>query len=191
MIGSKKDSPLLSQLEADDQVAFKKGKVVLRYVESGQQESDVTSSSDDNNSSPRPPAPVEVVVDGLSIICSGGQGVAATLQLLDRVLTDADSAVESIDVLWINERKEDFVLNELMEALEDLYPDRLFVARVVDRQLFDNDAIVNDKLTQAMVPFRRGRMAMVVASEAAQPKSLDMLESLGYPLATTVVVVPC
>lgn len=178
VLGLVKDHKILFQLEGEDEVAYKKGKVQLKFV-SDDEEEVVNRTTTTTTTTP---------VDGMSIITSG-VGVAPTLQTLHRILTDTESAVESIDVLWINERKEDFVLNDFMEDLEDKFGDKLFVARVVDRQFSDSNSQINDKLRDAMVPFREGRMAMVITSEEIQTKSSLLLQSVGYPLSTSVVTI--
>ena len=174
VLGASASNNILEQLDIDDEIAFKKSKVQLKYIV----EDDGETRRGDNVSP----------VDSVSIITSG-QGVAPTLQIVNRILTDPDSAVESIDVLWINEKKEDFVLNDAMEDLEDKFTEKLFIARVVDRQFADPDSQVNDKLREAMVPYRNGRMAMVIIPETMQSKSCRMLESLGYPLDTSVLAI--
>lgn len=162
------------QLEPDDEVAYKKGKVQLKYV---------NEEDDDDDTS----VPVVVVpIDSVSVVTSG-VGIAPTLSVLSRILSDAESAVETIEVLWINEKKEDFVLNDLMEDLEDRYPDKLIVARVVDRQYLDIESAVSDKLRDALDRYRGGRMAMAITSNEVQEKTCEMLRSLGFPLGSSVV----
>ena len=167
----------LMLLEEGDEIAYKKGKVQLKYISEDEEEG--TSTTTTTTAAP---------VDSVTVITSG-LGVAPTLQIVSRILTDPESAVESIDVLWINESKEQFFLNESVEELEDRFADKLFVARVVDRQFGDRDSAINEKLRDALVRYRVGGLAMVIATEELQAKSCELLLSLGYPLATSVVSV--
>jgi hypothetical protein len=83
-------------------------------------------------------------------------------------------------LLWINEKKTDFILNEQLEQLETSHPEQLFVARVIDSAFGDADAVINDKLRSAIAPYESGRLALVLASPDAASKATSFLEGLGY-----------
>ncbi len=92
----------------------------------------------------------------------------------------AAEAETAFELLWINERKGDFLLNEAVEDLESRFPDQLFVARVIDPNFSDPDSQVSDKLQAAVSPQGRGKVALLLMPEQFTNKAKAFLESIGY-----------
>lgn len=125
------------------------------------------------------------------------EGIVPTLQLLREVLTDSTASVEQVEVLWVNHSKKDFVLNDQLEELQSRYgPDRLRVTRVVDREADNANTRFGESAREAVSPYSRGRLAVVMAAPAAtagpqstepavvEAKCLQLLASQGYPPAS-------
>lgn len=98
----------------------------------------------------------------------------------ENTTTTAAAAETAFELLWINERKTDFILSEELEELEAKHPEQLYVARVLDTALGDAEAQVNDKLRSALAPHEAGRVAIVLGPEQITTKATGFLEALGY-----------
>ena len=83
-------------------------------------------------------------------------------------------------MLWINERKGDFLLNEAVENLEARFPEQFFVARVIDPNFADPDSQVSEKLQEAISPQGRGKVALLLVPDQYTTKAKTFLESIGY-----------
>lgn len=92
----------------------------------------------------------------------------------------AAEAETAFELLWINERKGDFLLNEVVEDLEARFPDQLFVARVIDPNFADPDSQVSEKLQAAVSPQGRGKVALLLVPDQYANKAKTFLESIGY-----------
>eukprot|EP01036_Dinobryon_divergens_P022711 gene22711-30994_t len=167
-----KFSAALLQLQAGDELAVKAGRRRLSY---------------------RGP---EKDIENVAMVVSGG-GIAPALQILQQVLRSAGTAEEGEDddasalgtaaeaetafeLLWINERKGDFLLNEAVENLEARFPEQLFVARVIDPNFADPDSQVSEKLQEAISPQGRGKVALLLVPDQYATKAKTFLESIGY-----------
>mmetsp|Transcript_11008 Transcript_11008/g.15144 ORF Transcript_11008/g.15144 Transcript_11008/m.15144 type:complete len:432 (-) Transcript_11008:28-1323(-) len=161
-----KFSAALQQLLPEDELAVKAGRRRLTY---------------------RGP---ETAIENIAMVVSG-LGIAPALQLLRQLLPPAEgepalqeesqpAADTAFELLWINEKKTDFILNEQLEQLEARHPEQLYVARVIDSAFGDAEAAINDKLRSAIAPYEAGRLALVLASPDAAGKASSFLEGLGY-----------
>ncbi|KAJ1431623.1 hypothetical protein B484DRAFT_395405 [Ochromonadaceae sp. CCMP2298] len=128
-------------------------------------------------------------ITSISLVASG-LGVAPALQLLYEVLPDGESTVQALDLLWINEAKRDFLLNEQVEDLELAYGDLLHVTRVVDSDAHNADTVMNGELRRAVAPYSYGSIAVLLAPETLLLKlRLLLVDQLGYPEQNIVSVV--
>lgn len=127
-------------------------------------------------------------IEALSFIVSG-QGIAPTLQIIKTITSDSDSAIGDLEVLWINERKKDFVLNSEMEDLESKNSEKLFVTRVIDKEAINEKTQINDQLREAVMPYQKGRLALLLGPEIFIKKSQELCLELGYPLENILSIV--
>lgn len=137
-----------------------------------------------------PVAAVEAEISALSVLASG-MGILPTLQLLREVLAEPQSSsVQEVEVVWINDAKKDFILNDEIAALERQHGGRLHVTRVVDRQAGNADTLLNDQLGSAVAPYRPGRVAVVMAEGAVAGKAGQLFSSRGFPRAAIATLAP-
>merc|ERR1711998_707706 len=106
-----KFSKALETLAIEDEIAFMTGKNKLNYI-----------GNDDT-------------ITHISIVASS-MGIVPVIQVVRGILSDSDSSVESVDLLWINEDKGDFFCNREVEKLEYRYFERLFINRVLESDLY-------------------------------------------------------
>lgn len=138
----------------------------------------------------------EAEISALSVLASG-MGILPTLQLLREVLAEPQSSsVQEVEVVWINDAKKDFILNEELAALEKRHGGapgaggRLHVTRVVDREAGNADTLLNDQVGSAVAPYRPGRLAVVMAEGAVASKAGQLFSSRGYPRAAIATLAP-
>ena len=127
-------------------------------------------------------------IRSMTLICSD-LGVAPTLQILRKILPETEnSTVEDIELLWINEREDDFILSEEIEELEANFPHRLLVTRVLDDHANDPNTLVNIGLQHSLAPYEPGRLAVVLTSDTLAEKFGPLLCSLDYPMENILKV---
>lgn len=146
----------LDSLEEGDEIAFKGGPYRLNY-----------EGADD---------PIKFVT-----VVSAGVGIAPSLQILNGILSDRESTVEDMEVLWINSDNRDFVCEKDVMALEKKYEKKLFVTRVSENKLFEQDFTQKDVVLGAISPYEEGRIAVVCGSDDVIVKVRAFLLSVGYP----------
>lgn len=127
---------------------------------------------------------VDATISQLVLLASG-DGVLPALQLLRAMAGDPDTAVEQIDLLWINDSKRDFALNHEIEKLQHQLltkssGPRLRVARIVDRELGNPDTLLNEELLRALPEHRAGAAGLVFAEGTAAAKCRELLSAKGY-----------
>lgn len=155
---SKQDrlSTLLPSLTFGDQVAFKEGTNVFQY-----------SVAEDE-------------IRYLTIVASG-LGIVPIWEFISRILPDPQTyGIDSCELLWINDSKEDFIFNNEIEKLEEEFSDRFFVARVLDADISYEDTILNDRVRDAIPLHEQGRVAIVAAPSSVMGKFTHALDSLSY-----------
>lgn len=149
-------STLLPALSFGDPVAFKEGVNVLQY-----------SVAEDQ-------------IRYLTIVVSG-LGIIPIWEFISRVLADPQTyGIESCELLWINDSKEDFIFNNEIEKLEEEFADRFFVARVLDADISYEDTVLNDRVRDALPLHEPDRVAIVAAPPGVMGKFTSALESLSY-----------
>jgi len=146
----------LQFMSIGDEVAVKAGKRLLKY-----------RGTDD---------PITTI----SMVASA-QGISTAYRLLNEILNDPESTVEEVNLLWINEKKKDFVLNSDIEDLETKCADRLQVIRVVDISANNPDTVINDQLKNFMTRYSEGKLVLSCASDVIRVKVGSMLQELDYP----------
>lgn len=152
---------ILDSLVEGDEMGFKAGKVQLVY------------------------RGAEDPIKSITMVTTG-MGITPTMQLLKTILSDASTNIEDLEVLWINERKSDFILNDEVEAMELKFIDNLFVTRVVDSDILNRESKINDKVQGAITPFEEGRIAIFLGTKDVESKSLNLLETMGYTRGSIV-----
>lgn len=155
---------VLDSLIESDEIGFKAGKFQLVY-----------KGSED------PIKSITMVTTGL--------GITPAVQLLKTVLSDTSTNIEDLEMLWINERKTDFILNQDVENLELKYTESLFVTRVVDTDIENGATKINDKVQGAVTPFEEGRIAVFFGAKQLEGKCLSLLESMGYTRDAVVSII--
>eukprot|EP01034_Spumella_vulgaris_P021883 gene21883-27959_t len=131
-------------------------------------------------------------VDNLAVI-TDGLSIVPTLNLVVNVLSDHRNSVDVVDLIWTNSRREDFVLEDRVEALQSRFPGRLFVSRVVNSNVnsssissLDSLGPLEDRLLDALPVYRPGRLLLLLGSDASAgwwgEKARETLQlELGYP----------
>lgn len=157
-------SLVLDSLIETDEIGFKAGKFQLVYR--------------------GPEDPIKSIT-----MVTSGLGITPTVQLLKTVLSDSSTNIEDLEMLWINERKDDFILNQEVENLELKYIDNLFVTRVVDKDIVNSETKINEKVQGAVTPFEEGRIAVFFGTKDIEDKCLDLLERMGYARNTIVSMI--
>ena len=153
----------LDGLEQGDEIAFKGGPYRLNY-----------EGTDD---------PIKFVT-----VVSAGVGIAPSIQILNGILSDRDSTVEDMEMLWMNSDNRDFVCEKDVAALEKKYEKKLFVTRVNEAKLFDQDFTRKDVILGALSAYEPGRIAVVCGSEDVIAKVKDLLINVGYPSYSVLVI---
>jgi len=146
----------LETLALGDELAFKGGRYRLNYL-----------GQDDPISS------MTVVTSGL--------GIAPSLQMLRGILTDRDSTVDDIELLWLNESKGDFVCEDEVESLELRHIEKVVVTRVVENDIYGRDLLKNAQIQEAVSPYEEGRVAVICAPDYVASTLRTLFQELGYP----------
>lgn len=150
------DSALLN-METGSKLAVKKGPKRLRLPE------------------------IDGVVRKIAVVANRMAAVPA-LQLLHAVLEDPEFSVETVEMLWINNHKREFMLNNEVEQLQRLYgANKLKVTRAVDGDVHNGDTLLNPELSQTFATHQEGSIALVMAEDVVAHKSAQLLRRAGYP----------
>ena len=126
----------INNLELGDELAFKAGKYRLNYAGADER------------------------IDSLALVASGS-GIEPVLGVLRGILRDRDSTVEDIELLWLNEKKTDYVLNDDVQALEYRHVEKLFVSRVIQRDLYGANILKSREVADSVSPYEEGRLAII------------------------------
>lgn len=108
-------------------------------------------------------------------------GIVPVLDQVRAVLPDG-SSVKSVNVIWVNEKKENFdVVSDLLEAEYIRYKTKLAVDCVVDN-LQHNSLADSGQLEEAIPEYFPGVMAVLSGSPQMQENAKDYLvRKRGYP----------
>lgn len=155
----------LQYMSIGDEIAVKAGKKLLKYRGSDDPITDIT-------------------------LIASESGIANSYRILNEILNDSESTVEKVDLLWINEKKNDFVLNDDLENLEGRFGKKLKVTRVVDTDVNNPDTLINDQLKDIIPPHKVGAIVITTASTIIKTKTnLLLQETLGYPPANMIDII--
>jgi hypothetical protein len=153
----------LDGLEEGDEIAFKGGSYRLNY-----------EGADD---------PIKYVT-----VVSTGLGIAPSLQILNGILSDRESTVEDMEVLWMNSDNRDFPCDNDIALLEKKYEKKLFVTRVNESKLLEQDFTQKDVILGALSAYETGRIAVLCGSEDATVKMKELLLHVGYPVHSILTI---
>ena len=103
-------------------------------------------------------------------------------------MPDPDSTVEEIELLWLNEDKNDFVLDEEIRVLEKHYKSKLVASRFVDDDLYDLDFTKSDEILGSLSPYEDGRIAIVCAPLFLLGKVKGLFQDIGYPAENIMLI---
>jgi hypothetical protein len=95
----------------------------------------------------------------------------------------------TLQSFWIKLLTHSLVHSRSIKELESKFIDNLFVTRVVDAEIMNEDSQINDKVQGAITPYEPGRVALFMGTKQVQQKSLDLLERMGYPRETVVSLI--
>ena len=118
-------------------------------------------------------------IDSVVVVASAS-GIIPLYSLLKQLLTDSLSTVARVEVLWLNSQKEDFILHSEIEELELCYSTFLSVSRVIDHDLWNTKKKLSSQIPIATMPFRLGRMALMLTPATLHPKINTILTTAGY-----------
>lgn len=154
----------LDSLEQGDEIAFKGGSYRLNY-----------QGKDD---------PIKFVT-----VISTGMGIAPSLQILDGILSDKESTVEDMELLWMNSEGRDFVCDKDVAALKKKYDKKLFITKVTANKLVEQDFTQMDEILGALSPHEPNRIAVVCGSNDVITKVKDLLMMVGYPEESVLSII--
>jgi ferredoxin-NADP reductase len=156
---------LLSNMALGDELAFKGGDYRLRYGGS-----------------------IADQIKGITVI-SSDSGIAPTLQILRGILSMDDIAVDDVELIWINEDKKNFVLENEVEKLELQHFEKFSTTKVLEKGLFGRDIGKNSQIEGSTSPFKNGRVAIVCAPDYHTAQITQFLVTQKkYPIQTVAVI---
>jgi NAD(P)H-flavin reductase len=131
----------------------------------------------------------EEPISSLAVIASG-VGILPALQLARGALADPDSTVSSLQLLWVNDGKRDFVLNEEVEELQRRNGGAFAVTRVIDREVGNANTLFNAELSESLRPYEAGALGLVLAEGVVADKGRALLSNRGFPADAVVQLEP-
>ena len=154
---------LLSSLALGDEVAFKIGKNELVYRGD------------------------EVDIKSFTLVACGA-GILPVVQFLRRILLNKEFHIEQCELLWINEKRDDFLFmcNNELEKLEAEHEKVFSCARVLDTTLISSSTDLNDRIQDALPTYEDSRVALIAGPNIVNTKFSKALEAAGYPLADII-----
>lgn len=108
-----------------------------------------------------------------------GLGIVPTLQVMLQILTQSNADVY---LVWANSNKGDFIYNKYVKDVEDAFPQRLTVSRLVDDSV-DNtqSAGYSERLKKCVLSYELGRVGTIFAPAREVQKAKKVLRELNYP----------
>lgn len=122
-------------------------------------------------------------------IVASGLGIVPILQVLKTVFTSDDFAMDKCHMLWINDKKDDFILDEEVAYFEDSNPDNLEVLRVANPDIHIEDSPLNPDIKAVLGNYTTGSVAMIAGSVSIAEKFIPSFEALQYP-AENIIYIP-
>jgi hypothetical protein len=98
--------------------------------------------------------------------------------------------VSSLQLLWVNDGKRDFVLNEEVEELQRRHAGAFAVTRVIDREVGNANTLFNAELSESLRPYEAGALGLVLAEGVVADKGRALLSSRGFPADAVVQLEP-
>ena len=109
------------------------------------------------------------------------QGVVPALQFLKALLpTSGGYSVDYANVVWVNERQDQYILHEELQDLFYKYNAKLDVFTVAERDLFMGDLSANQQFRVSIPSFTADTLAVVAGPEYFVTKAQDYLRKSGY-----------
>ena len=146
----------LDTLALQDEIAFKIGRNKLNYI-----------GNDDT-------------ITQISIVASS-MGIVPVIQIIRGILSDPESSVEGVDLLWINEDKGDFFCNREIEKLEYRYFERLVINRVLETDLYGRDLSKVSEVMEQFSEYEPGRVAIISGPDYLISKARSLYYEMEYP----------
>lgn len=119
-------------------------------------------------------------IQSVSMVASG-LGITPSLQMLRSLLPGRDSAIEEIELAWVNEDKADFICSKEVESFEYRYIDKFYVSRIVQGDLYGFDVSKNTKVRKALSPYEPGRLGVICGPDYVVSRIRALFEEMGYP----------
>jgi NAD(P)H-flavin reductase len=108
-------------------------------------------------------------------------GVVPALQFLKALLpTTGGYSVDYANVVWVNERQDQYILHDDLQALFYKYNSKLDVFTVAERDLFMGDLSANQQFRMSIPPPSTDTLAVVAGPEYFVTKAVDYLKKSGY-----------
>ena len=108
-------------------------------------------------------------------------GVVPALQFLKALLPSSGGySVDYANVVWVNERQDQYILHEDLQSLFYKYNSKLDVFTVAERDLFMGDLSANPQFRMSIPPVSADTLAIVAGPEYFTTKAVDYLKKNGY-----------
>ena len=115
-------------------------------------------------------------------------GVVSALQFLKALLPSSGYSVDYANVVWVNERQDQYILHEEMQNLFYKYNNKLDVFTVAEKDLFMGDLAANPQFRMSVPPPTNGTLAIIAGPEFFVTKATDYLRTAGYNEDTIVTL---
>jgi NAD(P)H-flavin reductase len=107
-------------------------------------------------------------------------GIAPVLQLIESILSRTDNGdseldIDGIELIWINDAKESFVLNKLVEEMEEKFANKFSCIRIVDKGIHSPNNLLHAKVKKILPGTEPGRVAIVAGSPTVVEKFSNVL----------------
>lgn len=116
-------------------------------------------------------------------------GVVPALQFLKALLPPSAYSVDYANVVWVNEKQDQYILSDEMQELFYKYNSKIDVDTVAERDLFMSNLAENPIFCAAVPPPSPDTLAIVAGPEFFVQKVLDYLRAEGYPDDIVLVLV--
>ncbi len=97
-------------------------------------------------------------------------GIVPIVQLIKNIFLQKDVDLSGLELIWINQSKDQFVLSDMVEDIEKQYPDKFSCVRVVDKGIELPGISLNEKLKKILPHAEPGRVAVIAGSKTIGAK---------------------
>lgn len=115
-------------------------------------------------------------------------GVVPALQFLKALLPPSGYSVDYANVVWVNEKQDQYILSEEMQELFYKYNSKIDVDTVAERDLFMSNLAENPIFRAAIPAPSSDTLAIVAGPEFFVQKAVEYLRNEGYPEEIILVV---